>query len=87
MMGFALRWLASGFIASLIALAVLRLLPTYPWALDVIAVPTIAALFNIALSWKDGSDARGLAMVLGLSFVLMMAGLTLFLPRAWAPWF
>ena len=84
-MQFALRWLASGFIASVIAVVTLRSLR--PLALHFIAFAVIAALINTAMSWRVGVDARGLAVVLGLSLTLMMALLTLFIPGAWAPWF
>lgn len=86
-MGFALRWLASGFVASLIALASSQFLPPQPVALHLILFPAVAALFYVALSWKVGADARGVAIVLGLLLVLMTGGLTLFIPGAWAPWF
>lgn len=86
-MGFALRWLASGFVASLIVLAFAQILPPQPVALHLMLLPAVAALFYVALSWKVGSDARGFAIVLGLSLVLMIGGLTLFIPDAWAPWF
>lgn len=82
-MGFALRWLASGFIASVIAQTALSSLR--PFALHFIAFAAIAALLNIALSWRSGANARDAAAILGLSIILATAALTLFLPGAWAP--
>jgi hypothetical protein len=84
-MGFALRWLASGLIASLIAQTVLYSLR--PLALHFIAFATITAILNIALSWRVSAGARGWAMVLGLSIILGMTVLTLVMPGAWVPWF
>jgi hypothetical protein len=86
-MRFALRWLASGFVAALIAMAFSQFLPPQPVALHLIGFVTLAAVLFIALSWKVRADARGLAIVLGLSLALIMGCLTLFIQGAWAPWF
>jgi len=83
-MGFVLRWLASGLIASVIAQTALYSLQ--PLALHFIAFATITAILNIGLSWKVSDDARGWAVVLGVSIILGMTVLTLLMPGAWAPW-
>jgi hypothetical protein len=47
----------------------------------------MTVLIHVALSWRHGSQARSLAIAIGVSLILMMAGLTLFIPNSWAPWF
>lgn len=86
-MRFALRWLAWGLVASVISLAASQVLPPQPIALHVVGFFSVVALTNIAMSWRSGADARGFAFVIGLSLILLMAGLTLFIPGWWAPWF
>jgi hypothetical protein len=86
-MGFALRWLASGLVVSCIALALSSILPPHPVALHWLLFAGMTVLIHVALSWRHGSQARSLAIAIGVSLILMMAGLTLFIPNSWAPWF
>lgn len=86
LMQWALRFLAASFIASVVTLALGPLLPPRPAALQAALFFFVAAASNAALSWRAGDDARGFAIVTGISLVVMMAGLTLFLPGAWSPW-
>jgi hypothetical protein len=81
--GVALRLFACAFFVLLISVAVRPLLPPHPLALHLIVVAALASLSNIALAWRAGSDATRLAIVLGLSLVLMIIGLTLVMPGAW----